>query len=346
MAPVLDHHDRERFEVYCYSGVRNPDKITARLRRAAQQWRGIGGASDEQLAALVRADRIDILIDLTMHMGGCRLGAFARKPAPVQVAWLAYPGTTGVAAIDYRLTDPHLDPPVVDRSARPYSERSVRLSDTFWCYDPLCDDAPEREPPARESGRITFGCLNNFCKVSDPSLRLWSRVLLRVPESRLLMLAPEGSHRGRVMGFLDAQGVDPARLRFAAPRPRPEYLRLYQEIDVCLDTLPYNGHTTTLDALWMGVPVVTRVGQTVVGRAGYSQLTNLGCSELIARDDDAYVETAARLAKDAARLADLRRTLRARMKQSPLMDGPRFAHHLEIAFRAVWEEWCAGLTMA
>jgi predicted O-linked N-acetylglucosamine transferase (SPINDLY family) len=257
----------------------------------------------------------------------------------VQVAWLAYPGTTGLAAMDYRLTDPYLDPP--GQQDDWYAETSIRLPDTFWCYDPLTA-RPEPGPlPALARGGITFGSLNNFCKVNRSVLALWARVLVALPGSRLLLQCQPGRHRQRVLETLGAGGVAPERIEFAPFRPRADYLALYRQVDVGLDTFPYNGHTTSLDAFWMGVPVVTRLGDTVVGRAGWSQLCNLDLRDLAADSDPAFVRIATRLAGDLPALAELRAGLRARMEASPLMDGARFTRSMESAYRKMWEHWCA-----
>jgi protein O-GlcNAc transferase len=288
----------------------------------------------------VREDSIDILVDLALHMAGSRLLAFARKPAPVQVTFAGYPGTTGLSAIDYRLTDPYLDPPGL--SDQFYSEESIRLADTFWCYDPLSAEPAPNDLPARRDGWVTFGCFNNFCKVNDSVLGLWARAVRAVERSRLVLAAPEGTARQHVQDLLDREGVSGDRVTMVNYRPRSSYLELYHGIDIALDTFPYNGHTTSLDALWMGVPLVTLVGQTVVGRAGLSQLTNLGLPELIGHSADQYVEIAVELADDLPRLAELRATLRDRMQGSPLMDAPGFARSVESAYRSMWRRWCAG----
>ena len=336
--PLFSAHDREQFEIVCYADVVNPDGLTERLQSCVDQWRNIVGLNDEQIAQLVRQDEIDILIDLTMHMDRSHPLAFARKPAPVQVCWLAYPGTTGLKAIDYRLTDSYLDPPgMFDRY---YSEQSIRLRDCFWCYDPLADGPAVNSLPANANGFITFGCLNNFCKLNEGVLELWARVLKAVEQSRLLLLAPEGSAREHVLRVLDQAGISVDRIAFVARQPRASYLELYPKIDVGLDTFPYNGHTTSLDSFWMGVPVVTLVGQTVVGRAGLCQLQNLGLPELIAQTPEQFVEIAVGLATDLSRLSRLRADLRERMTQSPLMDAPRFARSVEAAYRSMWKAWC------
>ena len=336
--PLLSNHDREGFEIFCYADVGRPDAVTERIRGCAQVWRSIPGMTDAEVTRKIREDRIDILVDLTMHMANGRPLIFARKPAPVQVAWLAYPGTTGLSAMDYRLTDPHLDPPGLNDQF--YSETSIRLPDTFWCYDPMATEVAVNPLPAQTNDHITFGCLNNFCKVNEQVLRLWAQVLKTIPRSRFMLLCPEGSHRQPLLDMLQREGISPDRIELIAFRPRPQYLELYHRIDAGLDTFPSNGHTTSLDSFWMGVPVITLAGQTVVGRAGLSQLTNLGLTELIAETPEQYVQIATALAGDLPQLAELRRTLRARMQASPLMDAPRFAHNVETAYRQMWRNWC------
>ncbi|HLX02578.1 MAG TPA: hypothetical protein VKS80_10745, partial [Trinickia sp.] len=254
--------------------------------------------------------------------------------------WLAYPGTTGSGAIGYRLTDPWLDPQDARQGDDSYSERSIRLPDSFWCYDPLTDALELNPLPALGTGRITFGCLNNTCKLTDHTLRLWAGVLASVGDARLVLMVAPGRARERLTARLAAHGIAPERVSFFAFRPRAAYLETYHEIDLALDTFPYNGHTTSLDAFWMGVPVVTRVGRTAVGRGGLSQLANLGLTELAAQSDDEYVRIAVQLANDRPRLASLRAGLRARMQRSPLMDGERFARGVEGAYRRMWGEWC------
>lgn len=338
--PLLKNHDRENFEIFCYSNVPASDPVTDRIKSVADEWRHISTLNDGAAAALVREDRIDILVDLTMHMAENRLRLFAHKPAPVQVSWLAYPGTTGMTTIDYRISDPYLDP--VDEPTSDYSEKTLRLPDTFWCYHPLTQEPEVNALPALRKRHVTFGCLNNFCKVNDAVLDLWARVLRNVDGSRFLLLAPRGEARRRVRDAFDAAGVDPARIAFVERMSRPEYLASYHGIDLCLDSVPYNGHTTSLDSFWMGVPVLTLLGRTIVGRAGLCQAMNLGLPELITTDEEQFVRRAVQLAADWPRLARLRASLRARMEQSPLMDAPRFARNLEAAYRSVWRTWCEG----
>jgi protein O-GlcNAc transferase len=337
--PLLEHLDRTQVEVFCYSDVTRTDALTDRCRRAADQWREAVPLNDEQLARLVRQDRIDILVDLVLHMSDNRLLTFARKPAPVQVTWAGYPGTTGLSTVDYRLTDPWLDPPGLNDDF--YTERSIRLPHSFWCFDPL-DGAPEVNAPPSRAGAVTFGCLNNFCKVNDAVLGLWARVLAQVPGSRLLVLAREGSHRTRTWQVLAQLGIAPERVGFVSPAPRMEYLAYHHALDLILDTFPYTGHSTTLDALWMGVPVVSLCGRPAVSRGGLSLLANVGLRELVAESPEAYVATAVELARDPARLAHLRAGLRERMRASPLMDAAGFARAVTSALRRMWAKWCVG----
>jgi hypothetical protein len=256
----------------------------------------------------------------------------------VQACWLAYPGSTGLATMDYRISDPHLDPPALND--HPYSERTIRLPDAFWCYDPLENETVVGPAPVLKNRYITFGCLNNFCKVNDAVLVLWARVLNAVPESRLVILAIEGSHRERTLKRLADMGISEERIGFLSHAPRSSYLRYYDHIDIALDTVPSNGHTTSLDAYWMGVPVVTLVGRTVSGRAGLCQLTLLGLPDLIAQDADQYVQIAKALASDLPRITQMRATLRDRLRTSALMDAPRFARNMESAYRRMWQQWC------
>lgn len=343
--PLFREHDHQVVEVFCYSDATKPDYLTAQFRKYADGWRDIAGWSHERLADEVRSDRIDILVDLTLHMANNRLPAFARKPAPVQVTFAGYPGGTGLRTMDYRLTDPYLDPP--GATDADYVERSIRLPHSFWCYDVasmsmgLGYEPPVNPLPALERGHITFGCLSNFCKINEPVLLLWARVLKAVAGSRLLVLAAEGSQRQRLLGLLCRQGIAPERIEFVAGRPWLQYLEYYHRIDIGLDTLPYNGHTTSLEACRMGVPVVTRTGHTVVGRAGLSLFSNLGLTELVASDDDQFVAIAQGLAMDLPRLASLRAELRERIEASPLMDAPLFARSIEGAFREMWHRACA-----
>ena len=343
LLPLIREHDRARFKVYCYSDVSRQDAVTAQYRSFADYWRSGMGVTHEGLAEIIREDQIDILVDMTMHMGGNRLLTFARKPAPIQVTFGAYPSGTGLEAIDYRFTDPYLDPE--GATDGDYREKSVRLPFSYWCYDQsaMTVGMPElelTELSALKADNVTFGCLNNFCKVNDDVLRIWAAALNAVGGSRLILLAPEGACREAVLDLMKKEGIARERLEFVARLSRADYLRTYHRIDLCLDTVPYNGHTTSLDATWMGVPTITLIGQTVVGRAGYSQLSNLGLSEYATRTTDEFTRVTVKLAKDLDRLAALRGSLRERLRNSPVGDAIGFTRAVEAAYEKMWREWC------
>jgi predicted O-linked N-acetylglucosamine transferase (SPINDLY family) len=277
--PLLRAHDRKTVEVFCYAEVAKPDVLTQRMQSLCEGWRSTVGESDEAVAEQVRRDGIDILVDLKLHTSRNRLLTFARKPAPVQVTWLGYPGSTGLTTIDYRLSDPYLDPPGMDESV--YSERVYRLPDCFWCFDPLDErDVPVNSLPALQTGAVTFGCLNAFLKINEETLALWAQVLRAVKGSRLMLLVPVEAYRQRVLDVLTREGIAPERVEFPGRMSHRDYIKKYHQMDIGLDCYPCNGHTTTLESLWMGVPVVTRVGRTGMGRAGWSELSNVGLQEL------------------------------------------------------------------
>ncbi len=320
LEPIVAAHDHARFEIFCYADVARPDAITARLQGYADCWQSLVGLSDAQAAERIRQDDIEILVDLGGHTGGNRLRAFARKPAPIQVSYLGYLGTTGLSAMDYYITDAHADPPGLSEAH--YHESLIRLPECGFCYAP--GPAPEvrPEPPARQSGQVTFCCLNNPAKVSDEVLAVWSRVLAAVPGSRLLLRARAGrSAEERICDVLTVCGIAPERLELAgATATRFAYLEQYHAVDIALDPFPYNGVTTTCDALWMGVPVISQAGRMNVSRQGVRFLRTVGLDELLAETLEDYVRIATELAGDLARLADLRSGLRERMSRSPLLD--------------------------
>jgi predicted O-linked N-acetylglucosamine transferase (SPINDLY family) len=334
LVPLLGAHDHSQVEVCCYADVPAPDDTTGRLQSCADLWRKTCGISDEQLAEQIRRDRIDILVDLALHTAGNRLLVFARKPAPVQVTYLAYCSSSGLDTIDYRLSDPYIDPAGMDETC--YSEKTIRLPQTYWCYEPILPELQPNDLPALKNGRVTFGCLNNYGKVSSATWSAWRRLLAAMPEARLIIHSAMGSHRDRALQDIP----NPQRITFIAMVPAREYFEQYHQIDIALDPFPYGGGTTTCDALWMGVPVITLHGRTGVGRAGVSLLSNAGLPQLIAQDPDQYVQIARNLAADLPRLAQLRSTLRQQMEKSPLMDAPRFARNVESAYRQMWRQWC------
>ena len=334
LMPLLRHHDRSLFDIYLYGSVERPDAATDAYRAwAGDHYRDIRRTDDVSAAELVRNDQIDILVDLAVHGAGHRLRLFACKPAPIQMTWLGYAGTTGLDSIDYRLTDRYIDPPGTELGV--YTETSLHLPETFWCYDALESDLPVRPLPALTAGFITFGCLGSPRKVHPGVVSLWARVLGAVPDSRLLLVAEEHA-RAPMRRAFEAAGIQADRIEFTGRVRRRQYLESYHRIDVGLDTFPFAGGTTTLDATWMGVPVVTLNGGTALHRAGVSIAMNLELPELVADSPDQYVSVASALVGDLERLNLLRAQLRSRLEASPLGDAGRFARHLEAAYRTVW----------
>lgn len=344
IAPVLEHHDRKHCLVYCYSNLRpeQHDAMTGRLREAADLWRDIVTLSDADAATLIAADGIDILVDLSGHTAGNRLGVFAYRPAPVQVSWIGYPDTTGLPAMDYRLTDVWADPEgeADERS----TEKLLRIPGGFLCYTPP-GDAPDPGPlPRDRDGALGFGSLNNLAKINDTVVAVWAEILRSVPRSRLILksTALADIHaRERMAQRFAEHGIEADRLDLRQwTASTAKHLDCYRNIDIALDTFPYNGTTTTCEALWMGVPVITLRGGTHAGRVGLSLLNQLGLAEFATEGADAYVELAVALAGDLPRIRELRATLRERMRDSPLTDGKGFCRRLEDTFRQAWRRWC------
>jgi protein O-GlcNAc transferase len=339
--PVLALHDKSQVELFCYYNGSRQDAVTQRLQALADHWIPCKHLSDDQLAAHIRADGIDILVDLAGHTGYNRLLAFARKPAPVQVTYLGYPATTGLTAMDYRITDIHAEPPGMTEQFN--VEQLWRLPEMFCVYR-AHDNSPDviDHPPAQDNGYVTFGCFNNFAKVTDPVIALWARVLDKVPNARLL-LEIAGIDNPAMRADVEARfvrlGISCERLILIPRKPDNQYV-LYNRIDIALDPFPCNGGTTSLDTLWMGVPFVTLAGRHFTSRMGVTILTNAGLPQLIAASEHEYLEIAAALANDPARLQGLRSGLRERVRASPLMDAQRYARHLEQAYRGMWQAWC------
>lgn len=336
---LLESNPADEILFTCYSdGVE--DQMTERLKAASHEWRATRGTPDEALADIIRGDQIDILFDLSGHTGNNRLLLFARKPAPIQVTWAGYVGTTGLAAMDYLLSDRHYTPDDADHD---YHERPIRMPDAYVLYDPPPYAAAVGPLPAEQNGFITFGGFNNPTKINDHVMEVWAKLLEAVPESRLILRfrgIDSVSTRARLLPALTTLGLDPSRLVLEGGSPHPELLARYNDIDIALDTFPYSGGLTTCEALWMGVPVITAPGKTFASRHSASYLSTLGLTELIAGNTASYVESAVELANDIPRLAALRAGLRERMNVSPLCDGPRFARHFSSAMRKIWREWC------
>jgi len=342
--PVLARHDRGQIESICYSDTRMPDGVTERLRRQAGEWRETSRLTDAQLEAQIRRDRVDILVDLAGHTARNRLPVFARRPAPVQVTWLGYPNTTGLGAIDYRLTEVLCDPP--GQTEAWHSEKLFRLPRTFSCYRPPAESPAVGPLPAPSAGKVTFACFNNFAKVSPGTIRRWARILREVPAAVLLLKSRGLGDPATAMAVraqFVGQGVPGERIEFNGEELSvARHLSLYHRVDIALDTDPYNGTTTTCEALWMGVPVITLAGRTHASRVGASLLSHVGFSEGIAQTEEGYVAAAGALAADLPRLAALRRELRERMRASALCDEAGFVRDLESGFRRMWLERCAA----
>jgi predicted O-linked N-acetylglucosamine transferase (SPINDLY family) len=339
---LLENLDRREFEVFCYDDGSTSDAMTARLQAAANSWQQTAFLSDGSLDRRVRDDHIDILFDLAGHTAGNRLLVFARKPAPIQITWLDYVGTTGLSAIDYILADPREIPPEAEKFC---SETVLRLADDYVCFDPPANAPGVGPPPALANGFITFASFNIVAKMNPQMVKVWSRVMARVPGSRLVL-----KNRGfespavvaRMGGLFAEHSIDPNRIRFAGWSPPEEVLAEYGRVDIALDTFPYNGGLTTCEALWMGVPVVTCPGETFASRHGLAHLTAAGVTETIAHHLEQYEDLAVDLAHDLPRLVPLRASLRDRVAASALCDGPRFAGNFSTLMRQVWRKWCAA----
>ena len=336
--PVLAAHDKSKFELFAYYHHTVVDDMTKRIQSHVSHWRSLVGKSDADIAAMIRADSIDILIDLAGHTATNRLPIFARKPAPLQVAWLGYPNTTGLSTMDYRITDAFADPRGMTEAF--HTEKLHRMPDCFSCFRAPAD-APAVAPlHAMRTGRVTFGSFNNFAKITPEVISVWSNILKRIPTSTLFLkykdlesvpmtqfIHHQFMTRGVLVSQLRIQGDDASHV---------EHMARYNNIDIALDPFPYNGTTTTLDALWMGAPVITLEGASHVGRVGVSQMSNLGLQELIAHNQSEYVEIAVALANDLPRLAALRAGMRERMLASPLMNVARFTSNLEQGYEQMW----------
>ncbi len=342
--PVLAAHDTNKFEVFCYYNKPRVDDATKRMQSAVANWRMTSTISDDELARMIQADAIDILVDLSGHTGLNRLLVFARKPAPVQATWIGYPNTTGLSTMDYRITDAFADP--IGATEALHTEKLVRMPECFSCFKPP-SNAPHVSPlPAVARGTITFGSFNNFAKITPEVMRVWIAILARVPGSRLVLknwCLDNDRMKTFMLEAFARCGATTGQVELWNPNTsNVDHLNCYNSIDIGLDPFPYNGTTTTCDALWMGVPVITLAGLSHVGRVGVSQMSNLGLQELIARDTNHYVDIAVALANDVPRLAALRGAMRVRMSASPLMDAPRLTKNLEAAYDNMWSVYLSA----
>ena len=335
---LLAHHDRERCEVVCYQNNAHADEVTQRLQGLAERWTVCAGWSEHALRSRILADGIDVLIDLSGHTAHSRLMMFATPCAPLQIGYLGYPTVSGVPGIDFRITDPVIDP----GDMPPFvTEAPLRLPRTMFCYTPDPDAPPLAPPPALGQGVVTFGSFNNIAKVTDHTLELWAAVMRAVPGSRLLLKATtmaQASNRAGIERFMGLRGIAPDRLTLIARTPSTDsHLAIYQQVDIALDTFPYNGATTTCEALWMGVPVVSLRGRTHASRMGASILSAIGRDDCVAHDDAGYVERAVALATDLTGVAAWRAAARDHLRAGPLLDGERFTRDFEAVIEQAWQ---------
>ena len=338
--PILLDHDTSAVDVYCYAHVPYPDNATSKFQCMAGAWRDITNLSDDEAAVLIHNDNIDILVDLAGHTENNRLLVFARKPAPIQITYLGYPNTSGIPVMDYLLTDWIVDPP---GSEKYYTEELIRLDKCFACYT-TSRMAPDVSPlPALSNGFVTFGSLNNLSKLNAPVIELWCRLLKKIPSTRMLLYRDtlRGSIKETIRNRFIAHGITEDRLELLNTlREGEDYLWPYGLVDIALDTFPWNGHTSTCDALLMGVPVITLQGNSHAGRMAASVLTNVGLDHCIASDFEEYIDIAAKLAGDIDSLSTLRANLRNMLMESPVCDSTSFTGKLENIYREIWRRWC------
>lgn len=339
MTPLLAAHERQQVEIYCYSDIAHPDWMTKKIQSLADQWRESTTLSDHELAGLVRRDKIDVLIDVRGHMAGHRLVAFAQKPAPVQMSYIGYQYTTGVKAINYRICDHGTDP--VGLTEKWHVEKLARLPHSIWCYQPQEQSHPA-PAPLEGNGFVTFGIFQKPAKLNAFVVEMWARILGRAPTAKLAVLSPGPQTLEHLRKQFQARQINPERIRPMYKTPRQGYLELFSQADVAIDSFPYAGVTTTCDAMWMGVPVLTLLGPEPFERAGASLMPPCGLSSLIANHPLDYIELAVRLGNDPLPLASLRRDLRERMLSSELMDGQSLARAMEVCFRNAWITWIAS----
>ncbi len=337
--PILENHDRAQFETRCYFTGSIHDGVTERIASLVDQWHDVHLLSDDNLAALLRTHQIDILVDLCGHGPGNRILALARKPAPVQVNYLDYSATTGLSSIDYRLTTEYCDPS--GTSEQYYSEKLYRLKGTYWTYNPAVR-LPVSALPMKSNGYVTFGSFNLYYRITREVLDLWSRLLLAIPGSRLLIVSvAAGSTQAALLEMFNRAGIARDRVSMHGVVSYQTYNELMGAVDIALAPYPYNGATTVMDCLWNGLPVVAKAGgETFSSRLGCSVLAAMGLSELIAADENEYIRIAVELASAVPRLADLRQTLRQKLELSPMRDFPGFTRGLELAYRSMWKDWC------
>lgn len=339
IAPVLENHNHRDFEIFAYYTNTIVDAATQKLKAECDNWRNVAALNDQQFDELIRNDKIDILVDLSGYTANTRIQVFARKPAPIQVAWIGYPNTTGLARMDYRITDMVADPPGMDDL---YTEQLYRMPENFSVYQPP-DICPEvSELPCLKNDVITFGSFNNFSKTNSTVIALWSKLLIEIPDARLLLknqALGDKTMQDRVYDAFLKHGINPDRLiLFGMDVDKTIHFQRYGQVDIGLDPFPYNGTTTTCEALWMGVPVVTLAGDSHRARVGASLLTTINHPEWIAETTDEYIAIAKELASNHEALSGLRMNLRKEMAESPLTDAKAFTLNLEKAYKDIWQK--------
>jgi protein O-GlcNAc transferase len=339
----LEHRDRSQVEYFIYATAARSDDVARRIAAAADATRDLSRANDQQLLQHIRQDQVDILLELSGHTQGNRLAALRLRAAPIQVTAIGYPHTTGVPTIDYRLVDTLTDPPGAEHMA---TEKLLRLDPCFLCYTPPDNSPQPASPPCTEQDHITFGSFNALKKIAPGTVALWAKVLHAVPRSRLIIKAgglESPRAREHLSANLKRQGIPEVRFDLLGKtEAKRSHFEAYSALDIGLDTFPYNGTTTTCEAMWMGVPTISKFGATHASRVGLSLLSTVNLREFAVETDEAYIAAAKSLAADADKLTTLRNTLRLRMQASPLCDAPRYTRRLESAFRQVWQTWCTS----
>jgi predicted O-linked N-acetylglucosamine transferase (SPINDLY family) len=348
LPPILRHHNPSEIELFAYSAGANEDSGTGRYRQLFHHWRDVSDLTDDETDAAIRADRIDILLDVSGHLPHMRLSVFAKRAAPVQIAYPRYPCTTGLDAMDYRVTDRWADPAGLTDAH--YSEKLLRVPSGYLAYEPPDDAPPVTDLPARANRHVTFGFFQTPLKLNPGVFDALAATMLQAPESRMVFHyvirdfdRPGRLARQRIENAMDERGIDPARLSFRGPLPLSDHLALIGRTDVALDAFPFTGQTITCECLWMGVPVVTLAGTRFSGRVSAAIMSRAGLGDWIAATESDYPRIAARQAQNLPDLLELRRTLRDRFAASPVLDGARVVRELEVLYRQVWREWCASM---
>jgi len=334
--PVLRNHNTNKIETICYANVRKPDHFTDRLKSLAHIWRDISQMDDNQAADLIRHDRVNILVDLAGHTAGNRLLIFAKKPAPIQITWLGYPNTTGLKEIDYRFTDPYTDP--LEKNSNFYTEKLIRLENSFFCFPPPLKNPNISPLPALKNGFITFGAFHDLAKISTNALNLWAKILLKIPYSKIIIQSKALTSKQTglyLINFFKSKGIDSSRVELTGYKIFKDYLKLHNKIDLMLDTFPWNGHTTSCHALWMGVPILTLAGETHASRLCTGLMSNIGLPEFSALSNKGYIEKAVELSKNIELLASIRKHLRKIIMSSKIWDGKLLTENIEDIYEKI-----------